>query len=81
MRIKDRKIVAGLAIYEITLITFVLVFKPFGRSMSSSDWNSFWVWALVVPMAAFLIYFLLNWSSGNKTNIISYTQIFTEVTN
>jgi|TARA_B110001452_G_C14982115_1_gene343318 hypothetical protein len=70
MKIKDRKIVAGLAIYEITLITFVLVFKPYGRSMSSSDWDSFWVWALVVPLAAFLIYFLLNWSLGNKTNII-----------
>ena len=24
--------------------------------MSSSDWDSFWVWALVVPIAAFLIY-------------------------
>ena len=70
MRIKDRKIVAGIAIYEISLVTFVLVFRPYGRSMSSSDWNSFWVWALVIPLAAFLIYFLLNWSLGNKTDII-----------
>ena len=70
MRIKEKKIIAGLAIYEISLITFVLVFRPYGRSMSSSDWNSFWVWGLVVPLAVFLIYFLLNWSLGNKTDII-----------
>ena len=40
MRIKEKKIIAGLAIYEIVLITFVLIFKPYGRSMSSSDWSS-----------------------------------------
>ena len=70
MQVKERKIFAGLAIYEIVLVTFVLVFRPYGRSMSSSDWNSFWTWSLVLPVAAFLIYYLINWSLGKKTNIV-----------
>ena len=70
MKVKERKIFAGLAIYEIVLVTFVLVFRPYGRSMSSSDWNSFWTWSLVLPVAAFLIYYLINWSLGKKTNIV-----------
>ena len=70
MNIRQRKVLAGLAIYEIVLITFTLVFKPYGRYMSSSDWDSFWTWSIVVPLAAFLIYFLINWSFGKKTNIL-----------
>ena len=65
----QKKIVAGVGIYEVALVTFVLVFEPYGRRMSSSDWSNFWLWSLVLPIAAFLIYYLFNWGFGKNTQI------------
>ena len=39
----QKKIVAGIGIYEVVLITFVLVFEPYGSRMSSREWENFWI--------------------------------------
>ena len=70
MNIPPKKLIAGLAIYEILLTAFVLVFEPYGMRMSSSEWTNFWTWFFIIPIAAFLIHFLINWASGKNTKTI-----------
>ena len=66
----QKKIIAGVGIYEVILVTFILVFEPYGRSMSSSDWSNFWIWSLLLPIAAFLVFYLFNWGFGKNTQLI-----------
>jgi len=66
----QKKIIAGIGIYEVVLVTFVLVFEPYGRRMSSSDWANFWVWSLALPIAALAVFYLFNWGFGKNTQIL-----------
>ncbi len=65
----QKKIVAGIGIYEVVLITFVLVFEPYGSRMSSSEWENFWIWSLLLPAAAIVILYLINWGFGANLKI------------
>jgi len=65
----QKKIIAGIGIYEVVLVTFVLVFEPYGRRMSSSEWSNFWIWSLGLPIAALVIFYLFSWGFGNNTQI------------
>ena len=65
----QKKIVAGIGIYEVVLITFVLVFEPYGSRMSSREWENFWIWSLLLPAAAIAILYLINWGFGANLQI------------
>tara|TARA_B100000900_G_scaffold397897_1_gene398721 strand:+ start:64 stop:600 length:537 start_codon:yes stop_codon:yes gene_type:complete len=65
----QKKIVAGIGIYEVVLITFVLVFEPYGSRMSSREWENFWIWSLLLPAAAIVILYLINWGFGANLQI------------
>ena len=65
----QKKIVAGIGIYEVVLITFVLVFEPYGSRMSSREWENFWIWSLLLPAAAITILYLINWGFGANLQI------------
>ena len=75
MNINQKKLIAGIGIYEILLLTFVLIFEPYGRSMYGSEWENFWTWVFVPPIAVVLILYLLNWGSGKK-NLLSIEKLF-----
>jgi len=66
MKKNIRMLIAGLAIYEVLLITFVLVAEPYGTRMRSNEWVNFWSWVFVVPIAACIIYYVVNWASKKK---------------
>ena len=68
----QKKIVAGIGIYEVVLITFVLVFEPYGSRMSSREWDNFWLWSLALPIAALAIFYLFNWGFGKNINIFKF---------
>tara|TARA_Y100000591_G_C21510401_1_gene534388 strand:- start:156 stop:692 length:537 start_codon:yes stop_codon:yes gene_type:complete len=65
----QKKIVAGIGIYEVVLITFVLVFEPYGSRISSREWENFWIWSLLLPAAAIVILYLINWGFGANLQI------------
>lgn len=69
MNKNQKKIVAGIGIYEILLITFVLILEPYGSRISSSEWSNFWTWFFVPPIATVLILFLITWGSGRNVNL------------
>ena len=73
----QKKIVAGIGIYEVVLITFVLVFEPYGSRMSSREWDNFWLWSLALPIAALAIFYLFNWGFGKNINILKGRKVFT----
>ena len=70
MEISQKKMIAGIGIYEVLLVTFVFIFEPYGRRMSSSEWTNFWTWFFVVPIAAILIFYLFIWGSGKNIKLI-----------
>ena len=63
-----KKIIAAISIYEIILITSVIIFKPFGRRMYGSEWEVFWTWFFVPPIAFLLILFVVIWAKGGNIN-------------
>jgi|TARA_B100001964_G_scaffold240599_1_gene310775 hypothetical protein len=70
VEISQKKMIAGIGIYEVLLVTFVFIFEPYGRRMSSSEWTNFWTWFFVVPIAAILIFYLFIWGSGKNIKLI-----------
>ena len=66
MKKNTRMLIAGLAIYEVLLITFVLIAEPYGGRMRESEWINFWSWVFIVPIAVCIIYYLVNWALNKK---------------
>ena len=66
MKKNTRMLIAGLAIYEVLLITFVLIADPYGRRMVESEWINFWSWVFIVPIAVCIIYYLVKWALNKK---------------
>tara|TARA_B100000035_G_C20784396_1_gene458334 strand:- start:47 stop:592 length:546 start_codon:yes stop_codon:yes gene_type:complete len=66
MKMNLKKWIATISIYEVILITYVIILKPFGRRMYSQDWEIFWTWFFIPPIAFTLIILIIIWSKGEK---------------
>ncbi len=66
MKLTLRKFIAAISIYLIILLTFVIIFEPFGGYMSRQDWYTFWTWVFVPPIAFSLILLITIWAKGEK---------------
>ena len=51
-----------IAIYEILYWLVVMLFEPYGRMLEDDIFNIF-LWSIVVPVAAIVIYLLIKWAS------------------
>ena len=51
-----------IAIYEILYWLVVMLFEPYG-SWGDDDIINIFLWSIVVPVAAIVIYFLIKWAS------------------
>ena len=72
MKLDLKKSIAAILIYEIVLITFIIVLKPFGSHISRGEWETFWTWFFVPPIAFLIILFIIIWAIGAKIELGSF---------
>ena len=59
----SKKIIAGIAIYEIIFHLYFFIFEPFGTSMSASEDEVYGTLILGVPIGAVAIIYIFKWAS------------------